>query len=84
MAVILAFIIGLIFLFIFGRFLLWPIKRIFKLIGNGILGGILLFIFNIIGGYFGLNIVINPLNALIAGLIGVPGVVLILVFQAIL
>lgn len=77
------FIIGIILLMIFGRFLVWPIKKIFGLIINAILGGILLFLFNLIGAYFGMGIEINPLNAIIAGLLGVPGVVLILIFQLI-
>lgn len=84
MATIFYFIIGILILLIFGRLLLWPLKKIFKLIVNAILGGILLFIFNIIGAYFGMGIEINPLNAIIAGLLGVPGVVLILIFQLIL
>lgn len=80
---IIYFAIGIILLLVFGRFLLWPIKKIIGLIVNAILGGILLFLFNIIGAYFGMAIEINPLNAIIAGLLGVPGVVLILIFQMI-
>ncbi len=76
--------IGLFLLFVVGLILVWPIKKIFKLIINGILGGILLFIFNIIGAYFGLGIEINPLNAIIVGILGIPGVVLILILQIIL
>lgn len=76
--------IGLFLLYIVGLILVWPIKKIFKLIINGVLGGILLFIFNIIGGYFGLAITINPFNALIVGLLGIPGVILILILQVIL
>lgn len=76
--------IGLFLLYILGLILVWPIKKILKLILNGIIGGILLFIFNLIGAYFGLGIQINPLNALIVGVLGVPGVVLILILQVIL
>lgn len=77
------YIIGILILLVFGRLLLWPIKKIFKLIVNGILGGILLFLFNIIGAYFGMSIEINPLTAIIVGLMGIPGLVLILIFQLI-
>lgn len=61
-----------------------PIRILIKLLINGLIGGVLLFFFNLIGGIFGLSILINPLNAIIAGFLGVPGVILILILQAIL
>lgn len=78
------YIIGLFLLYIIGLILVWPIKKIFKLIGNGILGGLILLLFNTIGKYFGLGIAINPLNAIIVGLLGVPGVILLLILQMII
>lgn len=76
--------IGLFLLYIIGMILVWPLKKILKLIGNGILGGIILLLFNFIGKFFGLVIVINPLNAIIVGFLGVPGVILLLILQIIL
>lgn len=81
---ILAFIIGIILLYIILRLMVIPIKIIIKLIINALVGGLLLFFFNLVGGIFGLSIMINPLNAIIAGVLGVPGVILILILQAIL
>lgn len=81
---ILAFLFGLVLLYIIGLILVIPIKVIFKLIVNGIIGGVILFLFNLIGRLFGLAIAINPLNAIIVGLLGVPGVVLLLILQVIL
>lgn len=81
---ILAFLFGLVLLYIIGMLLVIPLKVIFKLIINGIIGGIILFLFNLVGGLFGLGIAINPLNAIIVGLLGVPGVVLLLILQVIL
>jgi len=72
---------GLFLLYIVGIILVWPIKKIIKLIWNGVLGGITLLLFNFIGKYFGLSIVINPLNAIIVGFLGVPGVILLLILQ---
>lgn len=76
--------IGLLLLYILGIILVWPLKKILKLIANGVLGGITLLLFNFIGGFFGLNIIINPLNAIIVGFLGVPGVILLLILQIIL
>lgn len=78
------YIVGLALLYIVGLLLVWPIKKIVKLIVNGVLGGITLLVFNFIGNYFGLNIAINPLNAIIVGFLGVPGVILLLVLQVVL
>ncbi|HEY8363894.1 MAG TPA: pro-sigmaK processing inhibitor BofA family protein [Tissierellaceae bacterium] len=75
---------GLIMLYILGLILVWPIKKIMKLIFNGILGGITLLIFNFIGKFFGLSLAINPINALIVGFLGVPGVILLLILQVLL
>jgi len=79
--IILAYAFGLILLYIIGYILLVPIKWIIKLIYNGIIGGVLLFLFNFIGGFWDIHIAINPLTALIAGFLGIPGVLLILVLQ---
>ena len=84
METIFYYVIGLALLYIVGIILVFPIKKIFKLIGNGILGGLTLLIFNFVGKFFGLSITINPLNAIIVGFLGVPGVVLLLILQIIL
>lgn len=81
---ILAFLFGLVLLYIIGMILVIPLKVIFKLIVNGIIGGVILFLFNLVGGLFGLGIAINPLNAIIVGVLGVPGVILLLILQVIL
>lgn len=84
LSVILAYALGLILLYIVGWILLIPIKLIMKLIWNGVIGGIMLLLVNMIGGLWGMAIVINPLNALIAGFLGVPGVILLLLLQFVL
>ena len=50
-----------------------------KLIINGILGAIGLFIFNIFGNLVGINIDFNAINALVAGFFVVPGIILLLI-----
>lgn len=81
---IMAYIFGLFLLYLIGMLLVIPIKVIIKLIVNGVIGGILLVIFNLIGGLIGLNLIINPLSAIIAGLLGVPGIILLLIVQNVL
>lgn len=61
-----------------------PIKWILKLVLNGILGGIMLLIINAVGAGIGLFIPINPINALVTGVLGFPGVVLLVLINLIL
>ncbi|RKD26937.1 inhibitor of the pro-sigma K processing machinery [Caminicella sporogenes DSM 14501] len=84
LSVIFAYALGLILLYIIGYVLLFPIRLIIKLIYNGIIGGILLLIVNFIGQFWGFSIIINPITALIAGFLGVPGVIMMLILKWIL
>lgn len=81
---ILFYLGGLILIYVVGMLLVVPIKILTKLLMNGIIGGVVLFLFNFIGGMFDLTIAINPMNALIVGFLGVPGVMLLLVLNFIL
>lgn len=47
------------FLFIFGRVFIVPIKKILKLVLNSVLGGVLIYIINLIGANFGFHIGLN-------------------------
>lgn len=57
------------------------IKKIIGLVINSIFGVILLMIVNYFGAYFGITVGINILTALLAGILGIPGVILIILFQ---
>ena len=74
----LACIIGII---IFGRIFILPIKTILKIVGNSVLGGLLIFIINLIGNTFNFHIGLNIVTALVIGILGVPGVVLLVVLK---
>ena len=51
--VILAFAFGIIILYIVGRILFVPLKFVFRLLINGLVGGLLLWLINIVGEAFG-------------------------------
>lgn len=70
-------VIGIIILFILLRVLKWPIKILL----NGIFGVILLYIVNLVGASFNFYIGINIITALIAGILGVPGVAALIIFK---
>ena len=58
-----------------------PLRLMFKLLLNAAGGVVLLFVFNFLGGFVGLSLGMNWLNALIAGTLGIPGVILLLLVK---
>ncbi len=52
-----------------------------KLLWNGIVGVVLLWLFNVVGSLAGLHLEINAITALVAGFFGIPGVILMLLYQ---
>ena len=81
---VLPFLACIIFLFIFGKIFILPLKSIMKLIINSVLGGILIFIINTIGTNFGFHIGLNIFTSIFVGLLGVPGAGLLVILQIIL
>lgn len=71
---------ALILIFLLGKALVVPIKVVLKVILNSIIGAVALIVLNIFGGKLGLLLPINVLNALIVGILGVPGVIMLIVF----
>ncbi len=73
------FIIAVLAIFVIGKIFAWPFKILINLIINGIMGGILLYLINLFGSSFGLIIPINAITALIAGFLGIPGVLFLVI-----
>ena len=70
-------LIGLSLLLLIIKLLKWPLKILI----NGILGIILLYIANIVGSYIGFVLPVNAISALIAGFLGIPGIIFLVLFQ---
>lgn len=82
--IILAWIIGVLIVFAFGKAMLLPLKIIFRLVINGILGGIAIIIINLIGAPLGFTISLNVFSALVAGILGLPGIILLVILKFLL
>ena len=74
-------VVGIVLLIVLFKILSFPLKVLKKLIINGVIGIVLLYITNLIGGAIGVSIAINPITALIAGFFGIPGVVFLIVYK---
>lgn len=79
--IIITVVICTIFLLIFGKIFLLPVKKIFKLVINTGLGALAIFVINTIGTSFGFHIGLNIINALIVGILGIPGAVLLILLK---
>lgn len=79
--IILAGILVLIILYVIAKVFMQPIKLLWKLLINSAIGIILLLIVNYIGGYFDFSLPINIITVLVAGFLGIPGILLLICFQ---
>lgn len=70
-------IIGIIVLFLILKIFKVSIKLIFKFILNSIVGVLILAVANALGA----NIEVTVLNAFIVGILGIPGVILLLLIK---
>ncbi len=78
--VLLTYAGAIILIFLIGKIFLWPIKLVLKLVLNSVIGGAAILMINVLGAGFGIFIPLNILNALIVGVLGLPGAVLLLIF----
>ena len=79
--VIAAIVLGVIVVL---RLLAKPIRFIFKLLINTVLGFVLLWLIIFFGGGLGIALELSLLNAVIVGLLGIPGVLLLLAIHFLL
>lgn len=80
----LSFLIALIVLYIVLKIIAAPVKIIIKLMMNAFVGGVVLFLINLVGAGFGFALNITWLTSLIVGIFGVPGVVLVILLQMVM
>lgn len=82
--IIAAVIFGLIVLYFVLKILVVPARFVLRLLLYGGLGSLLLLLFNVVAGHFGMQIGINAVTALIVGYLGAPGLVMLVVVQQML
>lgn len=78
---IIAYMACIFFLFIFGKLFIVPLRIIFKLIINSVLGGLIIFIINFIGSFFNFHIGLNLVTSIFVGFLGVPGAIVIVIIK---
>ena len=61
-----------------------PVKLIFKLLINTAIGFGVLLLVNLIGQNFGFSLEMNLIHALVVGIFGIPGVIVLIALQLLL
>lgn len=85
---LIAFIGILLLLFILFKLFGWSIKLFFRMLINAIIGAVMLIVFDFVfADIFNLEIFrigINWITAIVTGVLGVPGVILLLILKLLL
>ncbi len=74
------FLIAVVILLIFVIFRS-SLKLIFKLLLHSLTGFLTLTVVNLLGSFLGVHIAVTLLSCLVAGILGLPGVILLLLFM---
>ncbi len=69
---------------IIAKIFSWPIKMIAKLMINIIAGLVMIYLVNVFAAGVGIYISFNIVTALVAGILGLPGVLVLVILQLIL
>ena len=81
LSVILPFIGALLVLYIVLKILALPVKLIIKLVINGLIGGLIIFGINWIGANFGFTLPLEWWSAILVGILGIPGAIILILIQ---
>lgn len=79
--VAIAVVFLLVILYVVSQIFLKPIKLLWKLLLNSALGLVLLLLTNYIAAFFTFAVPINVITVLVAGFLGIPGILLLIAFQ---
>lgn len=83
--VVFAYAFGVLLLYLIARVLVLPLRILLRLLYNALVGALLLAFVNFVGSFvIGVYLPINPVTALVAGFLGIPGVVLLIALQYLL
>lgn len=80
-SVIIAYVVGILMLYGVIWILYKPLRAVFKIILNSALGSVGLVVFNLLFGWLGMGIGVNAWTALTVGILGLPGMALLIFLQ---
>lgn len=81
---LLAYAAGLVVLYILIRTVVTPVRALGSAAYHLLVGGAMLWIVNLVGSLAGFHLALNPVSALLAGYLGIPGLLLLTVMTSFL
>ncbi len=78
---IIGYVLGVLTVLVVSGVCLKPMKTVVKFLVNSLMGMGLCIVINYAFSSFGIHIGINPVTAIILGMLGVPGLIMILIAQ---
>ncbi len=73
--------LGVLIVFVAAKIFFVPLKKVLKIVANSLLGAVVLMVVNIFSPVLNIYIGVNPVSALVLGLLGVPGLCLLMLLQ---
>mgnify|MGYP000916640841 CR=1 FL=1 len=70
--------------YILFKFFKFPLRALFIFIGNGIIGFVLMFLINTIFASSGFFVPINGYTIVVSGVLGVPGIIMLILLKLLL
>lgn len=80
-SIFIAIVLLLLVVYVTSQIFLKPIKLLWKLLINSVMGLLLLVVVNYIGSFFAFVLPINLITVLISGFLGIPGILMLICFQ---
>lgn len=75
------FVVGAILICLLLIFIFKSIKIVIKFAINILAGALVLYLFNLIAGSYGLAIAINPVTSFLTGFLGLPFVIVLIIMK---
>jgi inhibitor of the pro-sigma K processing machinery len=66
---------GLLVLLLLVQLLAKPLEITARILGNSLMGGLAIWVVNLVGVHVGFQIGLNPVSAVIVGMLGLPGLI---------
>ena len=78
---VVGYLLGILIVFVAAKIFYAPFKKILKFLLNSVIGIGVLFLINMLGPVLNIYIGINAVSALIVGVLGIPGLCLLMLLQ---
>lgn len=78
---VLPFLGVLLAVFIVLKILSAPFKLIIKVILNGLIGGIIIYVINLVGANFNFVLPLEWWSSILVGILGIPGAIILILIQ---